>query len=117
MPKESNQPIVALIACPEHRLPMTTIVETGPNISGADRELVSETLMCWRCRESDEDGILRLLQAIGAPLLRGCRSTDKPSAKSSKEPGRTAVSSNALTCLAAEDHAWHMEGHEKGRAH
>ena len=67
MPKESNQPIVALIACPEHWLPMTTIVETGPNISDADMELVSETLMCWRCRESDEDGILRMLQAIGVP--------------------------------------------------
>ena len=42
MPKDRNQPIVALIACPEHRLPMTTIVETGPSISDADRELVSD---------------------------------------------------------------------------
>ena len=65
---EDRQPlIVALKACPDHRLPMTTIVETGPGISAPDQDLIEQTLMCWRCWESDEDGVLRLLQALGIP--------------------------------------------------
>ena len=67
MPKDPQQPIVALKACPAHQLPMTTIVETGSGISGPDQDLIEKTLMCWRCWESDEDGVLKLLQALGVP--------------------------------------------------
>ena len=67
MPKDPQQPIVALKACPAHRLPVTTIVETGPGISGGDMDLLQETSTCWRCWESDEDGVLKLLQALGFP--------------------------------------------------
>ncbi len=66
MPKD-DQPIVALKACPDHRLPITTIVETGPGISEQDREVIQETLLCLQCWQSDEDGILKLLQALGFP--------------------------------------------------
>ena len=66
MPKD-DQPIVALKACPDHRLPITSIVETGPGISEQDQELIQETLLCWQCWQSDEDGILKLLQALGIP--------------------------------------------------
>ena len=59
--------MVAIEACPEHRLPMTTIVETGPGISEPDQDLIEKTLTCWRCWESDENGVMRLLQAIGVP--------------------------------------------------
>ena len=65
MAKDRHQPIVAIKACPVHRLPMTTIVETGPGISEPDQDLIEKTLMCWRCWESDEDGVRRLLQALG----------------------------------------------------
>ena len=68
MAEDRQQPVVAIEACPEHRLPMTTIVETGPGMAGQDQELLQATLMCWRCWESDEDGVMRLLQAIGVPL-------------------------------------------------
>ena len=64
---KDDQPIVALKACPDHRLPITTIVETGPGISEQDQELIRETLLCWQCWQSDEDGILRLLQVLGIP--------------------------------------------------
>ena len=67
MPKDRHQPIVAIKACPEHRLPMTTIVETGPGIAEPDQDLIEKTLMCWRCWESDEDGVRRLLKALGCP--------------------------------------------------
>ena len=64
---KDDQPIVALKACPDHRLPITTIVETGPGISEQDQELIQETLLCRKCWQSDEDGILKLLQALGIP--------------------------------------------------
>ena len=65
--RNPQHPIVVLEACPDHRLPRTSIVETGPGISGQDMDLVQETLMCWRCWESDEDGILKLLVTLGIP--------------------------------------------------
>ena len=64
---KDHQPIVALIACPDHRHPNTTIVETGPRIAVQDQDLIQETLLCWRCWESDEDGILKLLMALNVP--------------------------------------------------
>ena len=67
MAEDRQQPVVAIVACPDHRLPMTTIVETGPGISEQGQDLLEKTLMCWRCWESDEDGVMRLLQAIGVP--------------------------------------------------
>ena len=53
-----QRPIIALVACPEHRPDDTEVMHTGPE--GTDREIdfVAETLMCWRCWESDEAGIL-----------------------------------------------------------
>ena len=65
MAEDRQQPVVAIVACPDHRLPMTTIVETGPGISEQDQDLLDATLMCWRCWESDEDGVTRLLQGLG----------------------------------------------------
>ena len=67
MAEDRQPPVVAIKACPDHRLPMTTIVETGPGISEQDQDLLDATLMCWRCWEADEDGVVRLLQAIGVP--------------------------------------------------
>ena len=46
---------------------MTTIVEPGPRISEKNKDLIERTLMCWRCWESDEDGVLRLLLALQVP--------------------------------------------------
>ena len=39
MAEGRQRPVVAIEACPEHRLPMTTIVETGPGISEPDQGL------------------------------------------------------------------------------
>ena len=43
MAEDRQQPVVAIKACPDHRLPMTTIVETGPGISEPDQDLLHAT--------------------------------------------------------------------------
>ena len=43
---KDHQPIVTLIACPDHRYHNTTIVETDPSISLQDQDLIQETLLC-----------------------------------------------------------------------
>ena len=63
-----RRPIIALVACPEHRPDDTEVIHTGPEGTVPEHDLVAETLMCWRCWESDEDGILALLTALGVPF-------------------------------------------------
>ena len=63
-----QRPIIGLAACPEHRPDDTEIVHTGPEGTDPEHDLVAETLMCWRCWESDEAGILALLNALAIPF-------------------------------------------------
>ena len=63
-----RQPVIALVACPEHRPDETEVIHTGPEGTDPEHDFVAETLGCWRCWESDEAGILALLHALGVPL-------------------------------------------------
>ena len=65
-----QRPIIALVACPEHRPDDTEVIHTGPEATDPEIDFVAETLMCWRCWESDEAGILTLLNALAIPLER-----------------------------------------------
>ena len=60
-------PITPIIACSDHQPDETFGVQTGPEISETGADIIERTLMCWRCWESDERGILRFCEALGVP--------------------------------------------------
>ena len=63
-----NRPgkVVALQPCPEHR-PQTELdlVQTGPGMAKGRKDQLEDIMLCWRCWEEDEDGILRMMYAMG----------------------------------------------------
>ena len=60
-------PTVAIVACSDHRPPDHKTVLTGPGGDADATDEVSEILMCWRCWESDEEGLRRLMHTLGFP--------------------------------------------------
>ena len=44
------------------------MIHTGPEATDPEIDFVAETLMYWRCWESDEAGILALLNALAIPF-------------------------------------------------
>lgn len=63
--KNSPGKVVALQPCPEHR-PQTELdlVQTGPGMAEGRKDQLESILLCWRCWEGDEDGMLRMMYAL-----------------------------------------------------
>ena len=56
--------VVYIKACPEHHPPGVHAIQSGPGGTEEEYDLMADSIMCSKCWDSDEAGMLRLVRSI-----------------------------------------------------